>query len=1346
MSLVEFFSQPVWHRLGLTLVHFLWQGLAVAVLVYAAVRILRLKRGNPRYAAYLVAFAVMAASPLLTFLVLDRHVPLTVTAPEPAAALESSGPLARAVPTAVPAQLPEDPLPVSSTYQPSLRARLDRALQNALPWALVGWMGGVLMLSVRLLLGFLGVYRWRRQVEPLPEGLEARIVRLSERLGLPGFARVFASHRAREVVALGYLRPMVLLPATLVTQMPPEMLEAVIAHELAHIRRLDLWVNLAQRVVETLLFYHPAVWWLSSRLRSERELCCDEVAVQATGERLTYASALETAGRTRWAARQPLLALELGQDRRSTLGRVRHVLGLPPSPPDSRFWLAGIVTVALLALLALPAVSVLTAKAGAQVRTDDTGADLIFGNATTLGPTVNRSTNEFDPSISADGLELYFNSGRPGGLGQTDLWVATRKTRTDPWAEPINLGPTVNSPAGDKAPCISADGLSLYFSSDRPGGSGGLDLWVTTRQTRTVPWGEPVNLGPPVNSTADEHSPSISTDGLTLYFAEHTLRRPGGYGSGDIWVTTRKTKHDPWDTPVNLGPTVNSSAWDQAPSISDDGLTLYFDSEVSGGSDLWMTTRKTTSDPWGAPIKLSPVVNADWEANPDISRDGSTLYFASTRPGGVGGVDIWQATRVKSTPESRAQAQLAASLGNAVKAGDLEQVRLLLSKGAGVSAKDEQGRTPLHWAAWYGRGEVAELLIAKAADVNETDASRQTPLHLAADFGGTLVPELLLAKGAQIDARDNAGNTPLHAAADFPSVGKDLLELLIAKGADVKARNEAGQTPLHRVSMIRRLDKRIELTAQVLLAHGAEVDAKDESGRTPLHFAVENGNQKLVDVLVAKGADLEAKNAAGATALHLAAANGRSDLVELLVNRGANVNSIDSERRTPLHYASRRGNNETAERLIAKGAEVNAKAAHGETPAQLAILMNRNHKDTVTLLLSKGAAISSIQLAAYLGDLARVEAFLENGVGVNTQDPCSPTPLHAAAMGGQKEVAEFLLSKGALVNTDFAALRGAGARPLQYAAFAGSKGVAELLIQKGAEIDAKNKDGLTALHYAVSGRDIDTARLLIAQGADVNAKLQGPWGWTPLHYGAYYGAKDLVLLLLDHGADINAQTANGTMPSMMAAQRGHEDVVRLLIDKGAALSNRDGLLFWACRNQQKDLAELLIRKGANVNSKAWGDDAPLALETIHGGYTNATKPADIPRLRGVLEVLLDHGADPDAKDRWDWSLLHYTCEEFDLAKLLLDKGANPNAVENERGLRPLHLAADEGRTAAVELLISRGADVNAKDYSGRTALWYAEDLGDNDMFGRPRKTPLTAEAKAAKQEVTRILREHGAKE
>ena len=304
----------------------------------------------------------MAICPLVTFAVLRMPAQPAAAAPEPVPQVQSSQP----VPSSI---LPEPAPPPSEnavTVAPArpvpLREGFDDTVQASLPWVLVGWMGGVLILSIRLLLGFVGVRRWCWNLGPLPNGLGARVALLSERVGLPGFCRVFVSPHVWGAVALGYLRPMVLLPAAMVTQMPPEMLEAVLAHELAHIRRYDLWVNLAQRVVETLLFYHPAVWWLSNRLRSERELCCDELAVRATRERLTYASALENAGRMRLAARQSTLALGLGQGRKSTLRRVRHILGLPPLPLDSRYWLAGVIAVALLVILAVPAVSVLIAS------------------------------------------------------------------------------------------------------------------------------------------------------------------------------------------------------------------------------------------------------------------------------------------------------------------------------------------------------------------------------------------------------------------------------------------------------------------------------------------------------------------------------------------------------------------------------------------------------------------------------------------------------------------------------------------------------------------------------------------------------------------------------------------------------------------------------------------------------------------------------------------------------------------------------------------------------------------------------------------------------------------------
>jgi hypothetical protein len=286
--------------------------------------------------------------------------------------------------------------------------------------------------------------------------------------------------------------------------------------------------------------------------------------------------------------------------------------------------------------------------------TSTVNADFTFGEPTNLGPTVNTAYGDVNPCISADGLSLYFCdvpfNPAPGGYGGGDMWVTTRDTTGDEWGTRTNLGPTVNTSSGDGALCISADGLSLYFSSKRPGGYGRYDLWMSTRTTTKGDWSAPVNLGPTVNSSADEGFRSISADGLELYFADEEVARPGGYGSRDVWVTTRPTVSDPWGPPMNLGPTVNSSASDGygGQSISADGLSLYFTSDRPGGLggfDIWVTRRATVSDPWAPPVNLGPPINSFAHDLPsNFSADGSTLYFTSRRPGGFGGYDIWQAS------------------------------------------------------------------------------------------------------------------------------------------------------------------------------------------------------------------------------------------------------------------------------------------------------------------------------------------------------------------------------------------------------------------------------------------------------------------------------------------------------------------------------------------------------------------------------------------------------------------------------------------------------------------------------------------------------------------------------
>jgi len=277
-------------------------------------------------------------------------------------------------------------------------------------------------------------------------------------------------------------------------------------------------------------------------------------------------------------------------------------------------------------------------------------ADFTFGTPTNLGPTVNSSSGDGSISVSSDGLEMYFLSTRPGGLGYEDLWVSKRENVSDPWEPPVNLGPPVSSSYRESYPSISADGLTLYFSDyfygpDRPGGVGGHDLWMTTRMSQSDPWSEPVNLGAGVNSSTDEEAPTISHDGLTLIFASD---RAGG--SDDLWMCTRPTAQDEWGPPLNLGPTVNSSSYDLYGNLSSDGLALFFESDRAGGVgsyDIWVTVRKSLDDPWGQPVNLGPLVNTTGgDGSGAVSIDGKTLYFSSDRPGGVGNYDLWQVSIV----------------------------------------------------------------------------------------------------------------------------------------------------------------------------------------------------------------------------------------------------------------------------------------------------------------------------------------------------------------------------------------------------------------------------------------------------------------------------------------------------------------------------------------------------------------------------------------------------------------------------------------------------------------------------------------------------------------------------
>jgi len=274
-------------------------------------------------------------------------------------------------------------------------------------------------------------------------------------------------------------------------------------------------------------------------------------------------------------------------------------------------------------------------------------ADFTFGEPVNMGPLINSEKQEWGPCISADGLEFYISSNRDGGVGGYDLWVSTRQTTDDPWGQAMNLGELINSAEEDGNPTISSDGLELYFNSPRPGGLGGQDVYVATRTTTSDSWGPPMNLGAPVNSPNHDSAASVSGNGLELYFKSTDPNGP------DFFVVTRREAKDtPWGEPVTLGPVVNSWDCSWECEISGDGLLLmwndYWDCDPRPGgygeTDIWFSWRATPDDPWGEPTNLGPTLNtAADEGGPEISLDGTMLYFSSNRPGSLGNYDFWQA-------------------------------------------------------------------------------------------------------------------------------------------------------------------------------------------------------------------------------------------------------------------------------------------------------------------------------------------------------------------------------------------------------------------------------------------------------------------------------------------------------------------------------------------------------------------------------------------------------------------------------------------------------------------------------------------------------------------------------
>ncbi|MGH7676953.1 MAG: hypothetical protein ACRENU_00720 [Gemmatimonadaceae bacterium] len=289
--------------------------------------------------------------------------------------------------------------------------------------------------------------------------------------------------------------------------------------------------------------------------------------------------------------------------------------------------------------------------------------DAEWGEPVHLGSEVNSVFSDFDPSVSKDGLTLYFTAGvQRGGFGLRDIWVAKRASVDAAWGTPTNLGSVINTTAHESKPSISADGHRLYFASNRTGGFGQFDIYVSYREHKhdESGWGAPVNLGSVINTAGNEESGiTFFEDDAGVVTMFLSSQRAGGVGGLDIYSTTLQA--DGSFGPVQLVAELSTSAADVDPSVRKDGLELFLASNRTGtfgANDLWVSRRASTLDAWSAPVNLGGSINTPPrdpsleqanDSRPWLSHDGTTLYFnAAFRAGNLSEMfDIWSTTRSK---------------------------------------------------------------------------------------------------------------------------------------------------------------------------------------------------------------------------------------------------------------------------------------------------------------------------------------------------------------------------------------------------------------------------------------------------------------------------------------------------------------------------------------------------------------------------------------------------------------------------------------------------------------------------------------------------------------------------
>jgi len=1031
---------PYSEAIGWTLLHSIWQIGLIAIVLRLVLFLIPKQHPNIRYSLLLLSLMFSVIWVGKTFeqerLLMDR---LSESSTIHSTSKNNTQELSRA------AIFEEDltiiTRPIEETT-PASSITIDAILNKVAPYVpmlTIGWLIGVFLLSILMLFGFVHLQRLRSQhiIEVEKEWANV-FIQLKQQMGIFRKVQFTISEKIKEPVTFHFFKPVVLVPVSFFSGLSTEQVEVILLHELAHIRRHDYLVNTIQSMVEILFFYHPAIWWMSGKIREEREHCCDDLVLKVRNNPIVYAEAL-TRLQVINHSKTTRLAMSLNGKGSAFKKRIFRLFGQEEQPRT--FLKSGLVGILLLFAFFtqafmqsdIPINKITTSPSTEQILEEEN----LDQNPTSTQPTVleeKEANLKNEPKITPS-QDLVVQQNHPSPSNDFEqLMQAIRDNDYETVKE------------------LLAKGIDIHQHDEN-------------------------GITPLLLAVQSQHK------GIMNLLLDATVEEAGfdfNFSQKDAICheLTEAVRLEDTEKVIALLKIVDPNCIDPNPG---------YDTYMKEGNH-WKTLRART-----------PLVAAARKGNLDITKlliaKGADINFQDAREetplmaaaeyGTLEMVEYLLSKGANLEEFSRGEGTV---LSVAARGGNLEIVKYFVSKGFDLDAKTRGEGTPLSVAARSGHLEVVKYLLSKGADINAQTYGEGTPLSVAARSGYLEVVQFLIEKGADINSETRGEGTPLSVAAR--SGHTEVVQYLLEKGAEMDANSTGEGTPLSVAARSGHLE-----TVKLLIERGADINAQTYGEGTPLSVAARSGHAEVVTYLLSKGADINADTRGEGTPLTVAARSGHLYIVRILLENGADINAYSRGEGTPIAVAARSGHPGIVDYLLAHGAEATIDTpkegttittSSGSRYSRIKESLFGNRKNDTS---GESAPIS---IAARSGHIDVVKMLLEKGADIYANSRGEGTPLSLAARSGHRDMVEYLLQQGA---DRYSHTRGEGT-PLSLATRSGHLQLVKFFVEKGIDIESKTKGEGTPLSLAARSGHLEIVKYLLASGADIHSNTKGEG--TPL--------------------------------------------------------------------------------------------------------------------------------------------------------------------------------------------------------------------------------------------------------